>query len=222
MKKMRIMILAVGMIFLFAVGMIFLLAGCVNSDKENARKTAEDYFAAIQKGSWEEAEALCISDVKSDFQFKEYKTGFQEEFQQMGLNKELMKKADGFIDDCMKESIESYKAGKEEEQEDSENTYLIPVSLQYKEISELDFTAGEIAAKDKLNRYIEENDDALQKIYAQKGQKALQTKILEDTLDFVLDEYRQLVKNQKAEEREAKVFVTKKEDEWLISKIIME
>lgn len=214
MKKLWIMILAVGMIFLFA--------GCVNSDKENARKTAEDYFAAIQKGSWEEAEALCISDVKSDFQFKEYKTGFQEEFQQMGLNKELMKKADGFIDDCMKESIESYKAGKEEEQEDSENTYLIPVSLQYKEISELDFTAGEIAAKDKLTRYIEENDDALQKIYAQKGQKALQTKILEDTLDFVLDEYRQLVKNQKAEEREAKVFVTKKEDEWLISKIIME
>ena len=64
--------------------------------------------------------------------------------------------------------------------------------------------------------------DALQKIYAQKGQKALQTKILEDTLDFVLDEYRQLVKDQKAEEREAKVFVTKKEDEWLISKIIME
>lgn len=214
MKKLWIMILA--------VGMIFLLAGCVNSDKENAKKTAEDYFTAVQKGKWEEAEALCASDVKNDFQFKEYKTGFQEEFQQMGLNQGLKKKADRFIDDCMKASIESYKVGNEEKQKDSENTYLIPVSLQYKEISELDLTAGEIAAKDKLTRYIKENDDALQKIYAQKGQKALQTKILEDTLDFVLDEYRQLVKDQKTEEREAKVFVTKKEDEWLISKIIME
>ncbi len=214
MKKLWIMILA--------VGMIFLLAGCVNSDKENARKTAEDYFSAVQKGNWEEAEALCVSNVKNDFLFKEYKTGFQEEFQQMGLNQELMKKADRFIDDCMKASIESYKAGKEEKQEDSGNTYLIPVSLQYKEISELDLTAGEIAAKDQLTRYIKENDDALQKIYAQKGQKALQTKILEDTLDFVLDEYRQLVKDQKAEKREVRVFVMKKEDEWRITKIIME
>ena len=79
-----------------------------------------------------------------------------------------------------------------------------------------------MAANQKLQQYVKDNESELEKVYTRQGEDAFEKKIMGDTMGIVLGEMKKLINSQKAEERKAEALVIQKNDQWVISKITVD
>lgn len=201
---------------------VFSLTGCTKSYKEDAQKTVDQYFAAVKKADLDGAKKYCSQNVDNEFDFDSYKQGFQKQFETMNLNESTKKQTQEFIDYCIRSSIVSYEVGEAEESKDWDDAYTVPVTIQFRDISDIDVETGQVAANKKLQQYVKDNESELEKVYTQQGEDAFEKKIMGDTMGIVLGEMRKLIDSQKPEERKAEATVIQKNDQWVISKITVD
>ena len=208
--------------FIITVCTAFILTGCTKSYKEDAQKAVSQQFAAVKEADLEGAKKYCSPNIDNEFDFDSYKQGFQEQFKTMNLDESTRKQTEEFIDYCIRSSIVSYEVGEAEESKDWEDAYTVPVTIQFRDISDIDVETGQVAANQKLQQYVKDNESELEKVYTRQGEDAFEKKIMGDTMGIVLGEMKKLINSQKAEERKAEALVIQKNDQWVISKITVD
>lgn len=207
------------LILMMILGAVLTLSGCEKSYEEDARKTVNQYSAAVKDADLDKAKTYCSPNVDNEFDFDDYKAGFQKQFEALNLSEKTKKQTEEFIDYCIRSSIESYEVGEAEKSEDWDDAYTVPVSIKFRDISDIDIETGQAAANQKLQQYVKDNEDELEKVYTQQGEDAFEKKIMGDTMGIVLGEMKKLINGQKPEERTAEATVIRKDDRWVISKM---
>lgn len=210
------------LILMLTLCAVMPLAGCGKSYEEDARETVNQYFAAVKNADLDKAKTYCSANIDNDFDFDHYKAGFQKQFDSLNLSENTKKQTKEFVDFCIRRSIESYKVGEAKKSKDWDNAYTVPISIKFRDISDIDIQTGQVAANQKLKQYVKDNEDELEKVYTQRGEDAFEKKVMGDTMGIVLGEMKKLINGQKAEEREAEATVIQKDDHWVISKIVVD
>ena len=69
------------LILMMILGAVLTLSGCGKSYEEDARKTVNQYFAAVKDADLDKAKTYCSPNVDNEFDFDDYKAGFQKQFE---------------------------------------------------------------------------------------------------------------------------------------------
>ena len=119
------------LILMMILGAVLTLSECGKSYEEDARKTVNQYFAAVKDADLDKAKTYCSPNVDNEFDFDDYKAGFQKQFEALNLSEKTKKQTEEFIDYCIRSSIESYEVGEAEKSEDWDDAYTdrFPLSL---------------------------------------------------------------------------------------------
>lgn len=205
-KKVTILFAA----FIFAAS----VSGCAgsNTDKEEATKTVDGFFAAMEEGNLKKAESYYTENCEDEFGINGLTDSADQILSSLNMGDTFNEESQEFIKKIVTESFESYHIDNVNMKDGKAVVDLSGICLDFENLT------FDSADTDKLSEdYMNENADELAQIYLEKGNEGLEEAIMNGIVPVIYNELKKSVDQAGTEEYTAVMNLEEKDGRWLIS-----
>lgn len=193
-----------------------LLTGCSQSHEPEIKSSVEGFATALKDGDYNKAMSYCSDDVNDNLQLSDLDEQLKEMYEGLGLGETFETKANEFVTSLVGRIIEKYEIKSLAEEKESATVIMNVTGV---DTEKLDFNDMSGDVNTLTNEYLTQNQDALNALYLEQGEEALQNKVTEDLGTILFDKMIEYVKQTDTMDYQIEFTVEPKDDKWVITKI---
>lgn len=225
MKRKMTMVLAVLLMMAAA------LAGCGGGSKADAKapvkEVVDGFMGALAAGEFDKISAFCTEeavksqDLASLEQIDDLESSFMDSLGVTGdvISEETRASVTAFVDNLKKDIVSGYEISDVSVDGDMA---VVDGTVTFGYDLDTEKTGKKLLEEEMdgvMQAYMQENQEALSKLYTEEGQDAMLGKMFNDLIPSVMDRYAEAIRATDGGTRPLHFAVEKRGDAWLISDI---
>lgn len=201
--------------------MSLTLIGCGSeSHEEEIKNTIDTYFASIKSGDYNKSMEITTKNnggYTDNFGLSELEDSLVNEFNDINNMGEVFnEEAKKFTSYVMSKAIGDFSIDEVKEKNDQATVLVSGKCLNFEKFAP---SKLELDVEGLSKKYLNEHLDELNKIYAERGQDAMNQKIFDDITPEIFDRMKKVVDNAEQMEFKMEIIVKNLDGQWLISDI---